>query len=97
MATTPLIDARNTMATWDADGRKPFAMVNSIAPDERSRDVLHQASAMLSMLSAACCDADAVSRRGITSEFTAMNPQVLAAALNGVATLVDFANFLLED
>lgn len=97
MDSSALIAARNTIAAWDADGRKPFAMVNSVAADERSRDVLHQASAMLSMLSAACFDADAVGRRGTTSEFTAMNPQVLAAALNGVATLVDFANFLLED
>lgn len=97
MDTSALITTRNTMAAWDVDGRKPFRMVNSVAPDERSRDILQQASSMLSMLSAACFDADAVSLRGSTSEFKAMNPQVLAAALSGVATLVDFANFLLED
>lgn len=88
---------RNNIAGWDADGRKPFAMVNSVVPDERSRDILNEASAILSMLSAACFDAENVSLRGGTSEFQAMNPKVLAGALSGVSALVDFANFLLED
>ena len=97
MDTSALITTRNTIAGWDADGRKPFAMVNSVVPAERSRDILNEASAILSMLSAACFDANAVSLRGSTSEFNAVNPKVLAGALSGVSTLIDFANFLLED
>ncbi len=97
MDKSALITTRNTIAGWDAGGRKPFAMVNSVAPDERSRNILNEASAILSLLSAACFDADAVSLRGATSEFKALNPKVLAGALSGVSTLVDFANFLLED
>lgn len=97
MDTSALITTRNTIAGWDADGRKPFAMVNSVVPAERSRDILSEASAILSMLSAACFDAENVSLRGGTSELQAMNPKVLASALSGISTLVDFANFLLED
>lgn len=97
MATTPLLDARNTLAGWEMDGKRPFALVNSVTPSERSRDMLHEATAILTVLAAACFDADAVSRSGATSESRAVSPTLMAGALNGVATLVDFANFLLED
>ncbi|MEG8040593.1 hypothetical protein QP166_15055 [Sphingomonas sp. LR60] len=97
MATTPLIEARNALAGWEMDGKRPFAVVNSVAPAERSRDMLHEATAILTVMASACFDADAVAQRGSTSEFKAVNPTVMAGALNGVATLVDFATFLLED
>lgn len=97
MVTTTLIDVRNTLAAWEMDGERPFAVVNSLTPGERSRDMLHEATAILTVMAAACFDADAVAQRGTTSEFKAVNPTVMAGALNGVATLVHFATFLLED
>lgn len=83
------------MADWRTDsGSKPFAMASSIHPEDRSGPALAQASALLTMLSAACFDALAVADAGKTSEFQAVHPAVLAAALDGIATLVDIANFM---
>ncbi len=98
MATqSPSITARNIMADWRTDsGTKPFSMANSVQPEDRSGPVLAQASAILSVLSASCFDALTVSDAGKTSEFQAVHPAVLAAALDGIGTLVDLANFMVK-
>ena len=97
MDTQTLIAARNAMAAWQKNGVRPFANANRVHADDRSQDILSEASAMLSVLSASCFDALAVSDAGKTSEFQAVNVHVLASALSGIGTLVDLANYLLED
>ena len=91
-----LITARGAMAKWEKGGIRPFATADSVHAEDRSQDTLSAASAMLSVLAAACFDARTVQDAGKTSEFQAVTPQVLASALSGIGTLVDLANFLVE-
>jgi hypothetical protein len=90
--------ARKAIAAWVTPAEtQPFVMANSSTHEDRSRPILGEAAAILGVLSAACYDAYAVSDKGNTSDLLAINPKVLAAALDGVGTLINFANFLLED
>ena len=92
------VAARNAMAAWtNNQGAHPFGMVNSVHAEDRAGSVLSEASAILSMLSAACNDSQALTGKSETSEFDARNSNILAQALDGIGTLVDLANFLLED
>jgi hypothetical protein len=97
MDTKTLITARSVMASWEKGGVRPFSMADSVHAEDRTQDILSEASAILSVLSAACSDAKAVGDTGKTSEFDALNPLVLGSALSGIGTLVDLANFLLEE
>lgn len=93
-----MIAARNAMAQWQSPiGTKPFGMANSVHPEDRAGTILSEASAILHALDAGSLDAQALSDKGETSEFQAISPRDLAAALGGVGSLIDFANFLLED
>lgn len=89
--------ALQALAAWETPiGTRPFAGANSVHPEDRSREVLHDASCIVKMLAAACFDARTLADQNRTSEFTAMDPRVLATALNGVGKLVDFGTMLLE-
>ncbi len=98
MATITNEQARAVMAAWNLDtGVSPFGDAGGGYSSERSRYVLTQASSMLSMLAAACNDAQTLTGSGQTSEFNQRNANVLGSALDGIGTLVDLANFFAED
>jgi hypothetical protein len=91
-------EARAALAAWKLDtGVRPFGDAGSHVPRERSRCLLTQASSLTTILAAGCNDARALTSAGQSSEFRELNDTILGGALDGIGSLVDFANFLLED
>ncbi|MBV9840225.1 MAG: hypothetical protein JOY99_01600 [Sphingomonadaceae bacterium] len=91
-------DARAVLGAWKLDtGALPFGDANSHDAGDRARQLLTQASCLLSMMGAACSDARALTGAGKGSEFHARNSETMARAFDGIGSLVDLANFLLED
>lgn len=91
-------EARSVLGRWTLDsGVHPFGAADCLHPRDRTRNLLTQASAMLAVLSAASRDAQAITGSGGTSEFDILNIRTHGHALYGIGSLVDLANFLLEE
>jgi len=90
--------ALTAMADWvDFRGGTPFANVSSPHVVDRANPYFYRASAILSVLSAACTDTQALVGKGKASEFDALNGELLAGALDGIGDLIQLGCFLLGD
>lgn len=78
-------------------GVSPFAMASSSHASERSGDLLTQASSILTAFTCGFHDARRLTGAGQESLLSSLNSDVLAEALEGIGSLVDLANFLLEE
>jgi hypothetical protein len=75
----------------DAHGMQPFHMLDSVHAPDRCGQILTQASYLLSVLAAAYDGSKE------DSEISLRSGSIIAGALEGIETLVNLANFLLDD
>ena len=81
----------------DYRGFSPFAMINSHNAEDRANSYISGASCILSFMSAAFTDSGALVRKSMDSEVDARTGEIIAGALEGVATLIDMAGYLLSE
>jgi hypothetical protein len=81
----------------DYRGFMPFSNLTSADAIDRAASYLSDAKCILSMLSAAFSDSGALIGKGMNSEFDNRNPEIMAGAMDGIATLIDMGGFLLDD
>jgi hypothetical protein len=80
----------------DYRGFYPFADADNFHAVDRCGGHLSNAKAILSVLSAAFDDSQVLLEERGESEVDNRNGKIIAGALDGVATLLDLAGFLLE-
>lgn len=84
-----------TLAAYqDFHGRTPFGGVDSVHASTRCGDLLSQAASILSFMAAAYADTDGF---GKTSEVQQRSARTIAAALEGVESLIHLADFLVQE
>jgi len=86
----------NLAAHHDFRGLAPFANIDSDDAVDRANSFISDASCILSFMSAAFSDAGALVGKGMHSEIDVRNNAIIGGALDGVATLVDMAGYLLD-
>lgn len=96
MSDQKINNALAAMAAWrDFRGLSPFAFANSAFGIDRCNEFLGNASAILSMLSAAAEDSGSLVGSGRSSEFDSRAGVTMAGALDGVANLINLSAFML--
>ena len=80
----------------DFRGFTPFRNVDSDHVVDRANSFLSDASCILSVLAAAFSDSGALVIKGEGSTLGVRNGEIIAGAIDGVATLIDMAGYLLD-